>query len=70
MATTKDPVWDARSRLALATKWKNPAAATQAKRDLTAAVLARRIHEALAKEPHITAAQRKELARLLRDGAK
>lgn len=57
-----DPVLTARSRVALATRHGNIEAATAARRDLTAAKLARAIDEALAAEPALTQERRFELA--------
>lgn len=67
---TKDPVYDARSRIMAAARWGDDAAATEARRDLTAAVLARRIREALAAEPVMTADHRAELIQLLQRGGR
>lgn len=66
---SKDPVWDARSRVAVADRYHNVAAATAARRDLHAAKLERRIRETLAASPAITADHRRALAQLLLDGA-
>lgn len=57
-----DPVLAARSRVALATRHGNTEAATAARRELTAAKLARAIEEALAAEPALAPERRSELS--------
>lgn len=57
-----DPVLSARSRVALAIRHGNAEAATAARRELTAAKLARAIDEALAAHPAVTPERRSELA--------
>jgi hypothetical protein len=71
MATnpTVDPVHEARARVAIACRNHNLDAATKARRDLTAAVLARRIREALDAQPAMTSDHRAYLTRLLNGDA-
>lgn len=58
-----------RSRLALATKHRDTAAATEARRDLAAAKIAQFIERTIAEAPPLSEAQRHALARLLQGGA-
>lgn len=58
-----------RSRLALATKHRDTAAATEARRDLAAAKIAQFIERTVAEAPPLTDDQRVSLARLLAGGA-
>lgn len=62
---TSDPLFLARSRVATAVRQHDAAAERAARRDLTAARLARRIQEALNATPALTADQRTALARML-----
>lgn len=66
--TTPDPVLSARSRVATATRLRDTAAATEARRDLHAAKLERAIRETIAAFPPITDTQRAQLSRLLLAG--
>lgn len=65
---SRDPVYAARSRLAVATRRRDTPAADEARRDLHAAMLERRIRATLAASPPISADQRAQLAQLLRGG--
>lgn len=66
--STHDPVHVSRSRLAVATRRGDVAAATEARRDMKAGMLARRIQEAIDSAPPLTDAQRAQLSRLLLAG--
>lgn len=62
---TADPLFRARSRVATAVRQRDPVAERNARRDLNAARLARRIQEALNATPALTPDQRATLARML-----
>lgn len=64
-----NPVFDARSRLATATRYGNSPAVEEARRDLAAAKIEVVIRKATTDSPALTAEQATHLADLLLEGA-